>query len=57
MITKLFKTFLQEKQYLSNLSPKTLTSYEQSFNTYQRVLSEAESVVTPKPNRKLIDFY
>lgn len=38
-VTKLFKTFLQEKQYLSNLSPKTLVSYEQSYNTYQRVLS------------------
>lgn len=38
MIAKLFKTFLQEKQYLSNLSPKTLVSYEQAFNTYQRVL-------------------
>ena len=36
---KLFKTFLQEKQYLCNLSPKTLTSYQQSYDTYQRVLS------------------
>lgn len=35
MITKLFKTFLQ-KQYLSNLSLKTLVSYEQAFNTYLR---------------------
>src|SRR5258706_13326262 len=40
---KLFEQFLQEKRYLANLSPKTLVSYKQSYNTYQRVLGKAAS--------------
>jgi site-specific recombinase XerD len=50
MITKLFQTFLQEKRYLSNLSPKTLISYEQSYNTYQRILSKPELPTSEEMN-------
>lgn len=35
---QLFKDFLKEKEYLCNLSPKTLISYEQSFKAYKRVV-------------------
>lgn len=37
----LFDLFLKEKRYLCNLSPKTLDSYQQAFNAYQRVLSKS----------------
>jgi integrase/recombinase XerD len=36
---ELFEQFLKEKRYLCNLSPKTLDSYQQAFNAYQRVLN------------------
>jgi site-specific recombinase XerD len=38
-LNELFATFLKEKTFLSNLSPKTIRSYQQAFNAYQRVLS------------------
>ena len=34
----LFDLFLKEKLYLCNLSPKTIESYKQAFNSYKRVL-------------------
>lgn len=37
---ELFATVLKEKQYMCNLSQKTLSSYQQAFNAYQRVLSQ-----------------
>lgn len=42
MLKNLFEQFLKEKQFLCNLSPKTIDSYRQAFNAYQRVLSRAE---------------
>jgi site-specific recombinase XerD len=36
---KLFKEFLWDKQYICNLSPKTLSSYQQAFNAYKRVMA------------------
>lgn len=36
---ELFEKFLTDKRYLCNLSAKTLDSYQQAFNAYQRVLS------------------
>jgi integrase/recombinase XerD len=39
----LFAQFLKEKEFLAGVSPKTIRSYQQAFNTYQRVLSEHES--------------
>src|SRR6185295_8778557 len=38
-LADLFARFLKEKQFLSNISPKTVRSYQQAFNAYQRVLS------------------
>lgn len=38
----LFDLFVQEKTYLCNVSPKTIRSYKQAFNAYQRVLSSSE---------------
>ncbi len=32
----LFSLFLKEKQLLSNISPKTIRSYQQAFNCYVR---------------------
>jgi len=37
----LFNQFLREKEFLAGLSKKTLSSYQQAFNAYQRVLSRA----------------
>jgi integrase/recombinase XerD len=36
----LFATFLKEKQFLNGVSPKTIRSYRQAYNAYQRVLSK-----------------
>jgi hypothetical protein len=33
----LFNLFLKEKQYLSNVSPKTIRSYQQAFNCYTKL--------------------
>ena len=38
-LTDLFARFLKEKQFLANISSKTVRSYQQAFNAYQRVLS------------------
>jgi site-specific recombinase XerD len=38
MSLSLFEQFLREKQYLCNLSPKTIDSYRQALKAYQRVL-------------------
>jgi integrase/recombinase XerD len=40
----LFEQFLKEKQYLCNLSPKTIDSYRLAFKAYQRVLSSMRTV-------------
>ena len=37
----LLEQFLKDKTFLCNLSPKTLDSYRQAFNAYQRVLSKS----------------
>jgi integrase/recombinase XerD len=36
---ELFERFLKEKTFLTGVSPKTIRSYRQAFNAYQRVLS------------------
>jgi site-specific recombinase XerD len=38
MMEKLFADFLKEKQFLNGISLKTIRSYQQAFNAYQRVL-------------------
>ncbi len=38
---KLFADFLKEKEFLQDISPKTVRSYGQAFNAYQRVLSKS----------------
>jgi integrase/recombinase XerD len=38
---ELFEQFIKDKIFLCNLSPKTIDSYRQAFNAYQRVLSGA----------------
>lgn len=38
----LFNSFLKEKQFLNGISLKTIRSYKQAFNAYQRVLSSSE---------------
>ena len=38
-LVDLFARSLKEKQFLANISPKTVRSYQQAFNAYQRVLS------------------
>jgi site-specific recombinase XerD len=39
MLLELLERFLKEKQFLANISPKTVRSYRQAFNAYQRVLN------------------
>jgi hypothetical protein len=41
-LSELFATFLKEKAFLSNLSPKTNRSYQQAFNAYQGILSKSD---------------
>ena len=38
-LTDLFARLLKEKQFLANISSKTVRSYQQAFNADQRVLS------------------
>jgi len=38
-LKELFERFLKEKTFLTGVSPKTIRSYRQAFNAYQRVLS------------------
>ena len=38
-LSDLFARFLKEKQFLANISPKTVRSYQQALNAYKRVLS------------------
>ena len=40
-LEELFTNFLKEKTFLTGVSPKTIRSYQQAFNAYQRVLSAA----------------
>jgi hypothetical protein len=42
MLLELFEKFLKEKQFLANISPKTVRSYKQAFNAYRRVVSKCE---------------
>jgi integrase/recombinase XerD len=44
---KLFASFLKEKEFLAGISAKTIRSYQQAFNAYQRVLS-SERIGTSK---------
>jgi site-specific recombinase XerD len=40
MIVKWFELFVQEKQYLNNLSPHTIRSYKRAFKTFQKMKGE-----------------
>ena len=42
-MSELFAKFLKEKQFLCIVSPKIIRSYQQAFNSYQRVLKLATS--------------
>lgn len=41
---ELFERFLKEKEFLAGVSPKTIRSYRQAFNAYQKVLSGSGNV-------------
>ena len=43
MTLSLFEKFLKEKTFLAGVSPKTIRSYRQAFNAYQRVLSSTRT--------------
>lgn len=43
-LEELFANFLKEKEFLSGISPKTIRSYQQAFNAYQRVLSKSKEI-------------
>lgn len=43
----LFEKFMEEKRFLTGVSAKTISIYNQSFKTYQRVLSDGESSKLP----------
>jgi site-specific recombinase XerD len=42
MLLELFERFLKEKQFLANISPKTVRSYRQAFNAYRRALGQSD---------------
>jgi len=48
----LFVLFLKEKQFLANISPKTVRSYQQSFNAYRRVLNGSGDAIPTKNTLK-----
>ena len=39
MLNALYQTFLQERRFLKNCSPKTLRSYRQAWHSFDPVLS------------------
>ena len=43
MLKTLYETFLQERRYLKNCSPKTLRSYGQAWNAFESVLAPVQS--------------
>ena len=54
---ELFEKFIKEKEFLCGLSPKSLSSYRQAYNAYQRVLSNTALVSFPLPTKdSLKDF-
>lgn len=50
---QLFADFLKEKQFLNGVSLKTIRSYKQAFNAYQRVLSKLPELSTVTGERDL----
>src|SRR6185295_9175745 len=40
MLDELFKRFVKEKTFLSNVSPKTVRFYQQSYNAFKRSVGE-----------------
>ena len=52
-----FAQFLKEKQFLANISPKTVRSFQQALNAYQRVLAGRLDTNGGLPNKhSLKDF-
>jgi len=58
VLEDLFEKFLKEKTFLAGVSPKTVRSYKQAFNAYQRVLSgnSAEGLCALPTKDTLKDF-
>jgi site-specific recombinase XerD len=40
MLDELFKRFVKEKTFLTNVSPKTVRFYQQSYNAFKRTVGE-----------------
>jgi len=56
-LKELFANFLKEKTFLSGVSPKTIRSYRQAFNAYQRVLSSMSVNLEDLPTKDTLkDF-
>src|SRR5258708_7443531 len=56
-LADLHKTFLRERQYLDNLSPKTISFLRQSFNSLRRFVPEVEVVdgaIQPPPSEFVV---
>lgn len=54
---ELFAKFLKEKTFLVGISPKTVRSYKQAFNAYQRVLSSMRTQANELPTKDTLkDF-
>ena len=43
MLKALYETFLQERRFLKNCSPKTLRSYGQAWNAFESVLAPVKT--------------
>ena len=43
MLKPLYETFLEERRFLKNCSPKTLRSYGQAWNAFESVLAPVKA--------------
>jgi integrase/recombinase XerD len=42
ILDQLFESFIREKQYIGNCTPRTITFFRQSFKTFRRIVTEDE---------------
>jgi site-specific recombinase XerD len=49
MLKALYQTFLQERRFLKNCSPKTLRSYSQAWNAFDSVLMPVKNADEIRP--------
>jgi integrase/recombinase XerD len=49
MLKALYETFLQERRFLKNCSPKTLRSYAQAWNSFEPVLATVKTAGEIRP--------